>query len=65
MVGLVTKYAGSVVKGFSLIAGMNPQCLFLLKQPLMDHFHFAVSGILITGVAQFLLDGKPLGMKDA
>lgn len=41
IVGLVTKYAGGVVKGFSLIAG-----------------------IIITGFAQFLLDGKPLGMKD-
>eukprot|EP01036_Dinobryon_divergens_P032545 gene32545-42158_t len=41
VVGLVTKYAGSVVKGFSLIAG-----------------------ILITGLAQYLIDGKPLGIKD-
>jgi len=38
---LVTKYAGGVVKGFALIAG-----------------------IIITGIAQFLIDGKPLGTKD-
>ena len=41
VVGLVTKYAGGVVKGFALIAG-----------------------IIITGVAQWLVDGKPLGGKD-
>mmetsp|Transcript_6495 Transcript_6495/g.14318 ORF Transcript_6495/g.14318 Transcript_6495/m.14318 type:complete len:321 (-) Transcript_6495:155-1117(-) len=41
VVGLVTKYAGGVVKGFALIAG-----------------------IIITGLAQFLIDGKPLGQKD-
>eukprot|EP01032_Pedospumella_encystans_P016310 gene16310-18612_t len=41
VVGLVTKYAGGVVKGFALIAGIN-----------------------VTGLAQFLLDGKPLGAKD-
>eukprot|EP00598_Pedospumella_elongata_P012526 CAMPEP_0184995884 /NCGR_PEP_ID=MMETSP1098-20130426/54419_1 /TAXON_ID=89044 /ORGANISM="Spumella elongata, Strain CCAP 955/1" /LENGTH=82 /DNA_ID=CAMNT_0027522235 /DNA_START=1 /DNA_END=249 /DNA_ORIENTATION=+ len=41
VVGLVTKYAGGVVKGFALIAG-----------------------IIVTGLAQFLLDGKPLGAKD-
>ena len=37
---MVTKYAGGVVKGFALIAG-----------------------IVVTGIAQFLLDNKPLGSK--
>lgn len=41
VVGQVTKYAGGVVKGFALIAG-----------------------IAITGIAQWLVDGKPLGLKD-
>jgi len=41
IVGLVTKYAGGVVKGFSLIVG-----------------------IIITGIAQYFVDGKPLGPKD-
>jgi UDP-sugar transporter A1/2/3 len=41
VVGNVTKYAGGVVKGFALIAG-----------------------IAITGIAQWLVEGKPLGMKD-
>ena len=40
VVGLVTKYAGGVVKGFALIAG-----------------------IIITGIAQFVLENKPLGSK--
>ena len=40
VVGLVTKYAGGVVKGFALIAG-----------------------IIITGFAEWLLDGKKLEIK--
>lgn len=40
IVGLVTKYAGGVVKGFALIAG-----------------------IIITGLAQFIFENKPLGTK--
>ena len=40
VVGLVTKYAGGVRKGFALIAG-----------------------IVITGLAQYLVDGKELGTK--
>lgn len=39
--GQVTKYAGGVVKGFALIAG-----------------------IIVTGIAQWIVDGKPLGNKD-
>lgn len=41
MVGQVTKYAGGVVKGFALIAG-----------------------IIVTGIAQWVVDGKPLGLRD-
>jgi solute carrier family 35 (UDP-sugar transporter), member A1/2/3 len=40
IVGLVTKYAGGVTKGFALIAG-----------------------IIVTGVAEFVVDGTPLGPK--
>jgi hypothetical protein len=40
-VGMVTKYAGGVVKGFALIAG-----------------------IIVTGVVQWILDGKPLKSLD-
>lgn len=42
MVGQVTKYAGGVVKGFALIAG-----------------------IIITGLAQWVVEGKPLRPRDA
>lgn len=41
VVGQVTKYAGGVVKGFALIAGL-----------------------IVTGFANWLIDGKPLGTKD-
>ena len=41
IVGLVTKHAGGIVKGFALIAGL-----------------------LVTGVAQYFVEGKPLGLKD-
>ena len=41
IVGFVTKYAGGVVKGFALIAGL-----------------------IITGFAQWIIDGKPLVSKD-
>ncbi|RYH32336.1 hypothetical protein EON65_00725 [archaeon] len=37
----MTKYAGGVVKGFALIAGL-----------------------IVTGIAQFIVDGKPLGFQD-
>jgi hypothetical protein len=37
----VTKYAGSVIKGFALIAG-----------------------IVISGIVQWMVEGKALGLKD-
>jgi solute carrier family 35 (UDP-sugar transporter), member A1/2/3 len=41
VVGLVTKYAGGVVKGFALIAGL-----------------------IVTGIAQWIVENKPLQNKD-
>jgi hypothetical protein len=65
VVGLVTKYAGSVVKGFSLIAGRCGGCIdcILTYIHMYTHTCYCV-GILITGLAQYLIDGKPLGVKD-
>lgn len=57
VVGLVTKYAGGVVKGFALIAGTDGDITYI-------PFNVAYLGILITGLAQWIVEGKPLGGKD-
>jgi hypothetical protein len=67
VVGLVTKYAGGVVKGFALIAGTCTSAIARfpsVRVPDCSYCLQCLAGILVTGLAQFLVDGKPLGPKD-
>ncbi len=69
VVGLVTKYAGGVVKGFALIAGeyaANHSSNFQHVSDVLTHCPTAVlrAGIVTTGVAQWFFENKPLGQKD-
>jgi hypothetical protein len=72
VVGLVTKYAGGVVKGFALIAGEMGVSHFNEYYPCheLNHlqklhcsYNFTI-GLIITGLAQWLIDDKALASKD-
>ena len=58
--GLVTKYAGGVVKGFALIAGITHIHVYI---QLYSCLFLHLSGILITGFAQYVLESKALGFE--
>lgn len=77
VVGLVTKYAGGVVKGFALIAGTAKFQHLVLKSiavsriqlksatDLFRHknvLHF--SGLIVTALAQWIVESKALAFKD-
>lgn len=60
IVGLVTKYAGGVKKGFALIAGVVFDVMISVKIMAV----FVCAGIALTGLVSWILEGKPLFMKD-
>ena len=69
--GLVTKYAGGVVKGFALIAGDEWFCVHEISRLSFNYFFKSVTklslyylGLIITGLAQWILDNKALANKD-
>lgn len=73
MVGLVTKYAGGVVKGFALIAGTKARETSFFLVTIINHLvvpiftaplFYSILGLIITGLAQWIIDDKALAAKD-